>query len=160
DVRRSEAVRSAQTPVRVLMPAPGDFVYVHAFGRAGDPAALGQVGGSRTPAKSQRAVPAERSLVRAYLIPQAKGGWHGAGDDWFDVSSNQPVDAGPADLPPLVEQSEPSAPGERPGTVPTVQRGGRSALLALGLTGEVVNAQRHTVIRVTTVDAGGPAQHA
>jgi S1-C subfamily serine protease len=30
----------------------------------------------------------------------------------------------------------------------------------LGLTGEAINAQGHTVIRVTNVDTGGPAQHA
>jgi S1-C subfamily serine protease len=30
----------------------------------------------------------------------------------------------------------------------------------LGLTGETINSQGHTVIRVTNVDAGGPAQHA
>src|SRR6516164_6956076 len=59
DVKRSEAVRPAQTPVRLLVPAPGDFVYVHAFRRAGEPATLGQVGAGRTPADAQRVVPAE-----------------------------------------------------------------------------------------------------
>lgn len=160
DVKRAEAVRSARTPVRVLVPAPGDFVYVHASRRAGDPATLGQVGGGRSPADARRAVPAERSLVRAYLVPQANGGWQGAGTDWFEVSSNQPADTGASDLPPPAGPSEPPVPGRRPGTVPADPRGGRSALLALGLTGETVNARGHTVFRVTNVDAGGPAQHA
>jgi S1-C subfamily serine protease len=160
DVKRSEAVRPAQTPVRLLVPAPGDFVYVHAFRRAGEPATLGQVGAGRTPADAQRVVPAERSLVRVYLIPQARGGWQGAGNDWFDVTSNQPVDASPADPPPPTERSEPPARGDGPGTGPPAERGGRSALLALGLTGEMINAQGHTAIQVTNVDAGGPAQHA
>jgi S1-C subfamily serine protease len=160
EVKRSEAVRSAQTPVRVLVPAPGDFVYVHASGRAGEPVGLGQVGAGRSPAEAQRVVPAERSLVRAYLTPQTRGGWQGAGNDWFDLSSNQPLDASPADPPPLAERSEPSARGENPATIPPGQRGGRSALLGLGLTGETMNMQGHVVIRVTNVDAGGPAQHA
>jgi S1-C subfamily serine protease len=154
EVKRSEAVRSARTPARVLVPAPGDFVYVHASRGAADPAALGRGVGSRSPADAQRAIPAERSLVRAYLVPQANGGWQGAGTDWFDVSSNQPADTTASDLPP---PAEPSAPGGGPGTVAP---GGRSALLALGLTGETVNARGQTVIRVTNVDAGGPAQHA
>ncbi len=160
EVKRSEAVRPAQGPVRVLVPAPGDFVYVHVSGRAGEDAAPGRVGDSRSPAGVQRAVPAERSLVRVYLTPQTRGGWQGTGSDWFELSSNQPVDASPADPPPLAERPESSAPADRPQTAPPGRRGGRSALMALGLTAEAMSIQGHTVIRVDSVDAGGPAQHA
>jgi S1-C subfamily serine protease len=160
EVKRSEAVRPAQTPMRVLVPAPGDFVYVHASGRAGESIALGQVDGSRSPVDARRVIPAERSLVRAYLTPQTKGGWQAAGNDWFDLSSNRPAAAAPTDPPPLAERSEPHSPGEVPGALPPGQRGGKSALLALGLTGEPMNLQGRVVIRITNVDAGGPAQHA
>jgi serine protease Do len=160
EVKRSEAVRPARTPVRVLMPAPGDFVYVHAFRRAGEPAVLGQVGGNPSPAEARRVVPAERSLVRVYLTPQTRGDWQAAGSDWFELAANQPADASPADPPPLAEPSEPASPGGNPGATPPGQRAGKSAVLALGLTGETVNVQGHTVVRVTNVDAGGPAQHA
>jgi serine protease Do len=169
EVKRAEAVRSAQTPVRVLVPAPGDFVYVHAPGRAGEPGALGQLGGSGSPPNARRAVPAERSRVRVYLIPQTRGGWQGAGNDWFDLSSNQLADASPGDPPPPAERSENPPPGEKPATTPPGEKpattspgqpGGRSAVLGLGLTGETLNVQGHTVVRVTGVNEGGPAQHA
>jgi serine protease Do len=160
EVKRSEAVRSAQTPVRVLVPAPGDYVYVHASGRAGEPGALGQFARNGSPPNARRAIPAERSRVRVYLIPQTRGGWQGAGNDWFDLSSNQLADASPGDPPPPSERSENPPPGEKPATTPPGQPGGRSALLGLGLTGETLNVQGHVVIRVTSVDAGGPAQHA
>jgi S1-C subfamily serine protease len=159
EVKRSEAGRTPREPARVLMPAPGDAVYVHASDSQA--AAPGQflAGDREQPAAGgRRVVPAERSQVRAYLVPRARGGWEGTSPDWFEVTSNTPVAEGPTDPPPAANEP---APGARPGpSGPADAPASKSALTALGLSAEGMNAQGRFVIRVTSVERGGPAQRA
>ncbi len=71
EVKRSEVGRTPREPVRVLVPAPGDQVYIH----ASDPQAAAQnlAGGREPAAGGRRVVPSERSQVKAYLVPGAPG---------------------------------------------------------------------------------------
>jgi serine protease Do len=156
EVKRSEAGRTPREPLRVLVPAPGDLVYVH----ASDPQAAQNLAGGREPAAGgRRVVPSERSQVRAYLVPRARGGWEGTSQDWFDLTSDQPVAESPSDPAPAAnEPSSASSPSPAPGPAPGP--GSKSALAALGLSGEGLDAQGRFVIRVTSVERGGPAQRA
>jgi serine protease Do len=157
EVKRSEAVRATSTPARVPVPAPGNLVYVHAYQRAGSPLGLGQVGSDAPQADVRPLVPAERSQIRAYLVPDAKGGWGGAGSDWFALTSNDLAAAGPTDPPPTATRA-PGSPSPKPEAAPT--RVGKLALVTLGLTGEARIVQDRFVVRVSSVDPGGPAQRA
>ena len=97
EVRRSEAGRSPRGPVRLLLPAPGDALYVHLYQRPG--------GGRGFAAEGYKAVPSERSVVRALPDPAAPGGrLEGTYPDWFDLAS---------DIRPR-ESVRPGTPGRRP----------------------------------------------
>jgi serine protease Do len=162
EVKRSEAIRAPRTASRVPVPAPGDLVYVHASQRHN--AALG-LGGSGTgqplPRDSSAAtVPAERSQVRVFLAPRASGGWEGAGSPWFDLTSRELADAGASDPPPVATERPPELPGPRRVPTPDSSPAGRSALVALGLTGEAMTVQGKFVVRVSSVEPSGPSQRA
>ena len=146
EVRRTQADRAPRTPPRVAVPAPGDIVYVHMSQRAADAA------------EGRPIVPDERTQVRAYLASGARGGWEGAGNNWFEPTSNVLADANPADPSPAARESTPaSPPPSRPETPPV---GGKSAVTALGFTGESLNVKGQFVLRVSSVEQGGPAQRA
>jgi serine protease Do len=156
EVRRSLAERTPPAPVRVAIPAPGDLVYVH----ASDSTSNGQpqrLSGNEPPATNARqVVPSERSQVRAYLVPGPRGGWTGAGRDWFESTSSVLAEANPSDLAPAAPESAPgSTTPSRPQTPPA---GGKFALAPLGLTGEIVNVKGQFVLRVLSVEQGGAAQ--
>jgi serine protease Do len=146
EVKRTQADRAPRTPPRVATPAPGEIVYVHASQRLGEPT------------EGRPAVPAERSQVRAYLAPSARGGWEGVGSNWFDPTSNLITEANPADSSPAATESTPAAPP--PSRTETPPVGGKSALAALGFTGESMNIKGQFVLRVSSVEQGGPAQRA
>jgi serine protease Do len=160
EVKRSEALRTTRTPVRVLVPAPGDLVYVHASGRAENGLGLAQTDGGQPPASggTARAVPAERSQVRAYLYPKTNGGWIGAGSDWFELTSRDLAEASPTDPAPAAADRIPRSPGLRPDAPPGSTRAAKSALTALGLTGEALDARGKFAFRVSSVEPGGPSQ--
>ena len=146
EVKRTQADRAPRTPPRVAIPAPGDIVYVHMSQRAAEAA------------EGRQIVPAERSQVRAYLAPGARGGWEGAGTNWFETTSNVLAGANSADASPAAPESTPApSPPARP---KTPQVGGKSALTALGFTGESMNIKGQFVLRVSSVEQGGPGQRA
>ena len=99
EVKRSLAERTPPAPARVAIPAPGDLVYVHASERSenGQPSDFWQ----RTArCRSRPVVPSERSQIRAYLVPGTRGGWVGAGRDWFEPTSGLLAEANPSDSAP------------------------------------------------------------
>jgi serine protease Do len=150
EVKRSEAGRTPREPVRVLLPAPGDAVYVHASER---------MGGDR--AQRQGLLPAERAQVRAYLVPRPRGGWEGTSADWFEMTSKVLVAESPSDPPPIANDPAPApapVPNAPANTAPAP--GARSTVTALGLTGEGQNVRDQFVFRVTSVERGSPAQRA
>jgi serine protease Do len=155
EVKRSLAERVSPAPLRVAIPAPGDLVYVHASERSG----TGQqerLAGNDPPAANARAVvPPERSQIRAYLVPGTRGGWVGAGRDWFEPTSSALAEANPSDSAPAVPESGPSTAPSRPQSPPA---GGKFALALLGLTGEIMNMKGQFVLRVSSVEQGGAAQ--
>jgi serine protease Do len=89
DVKRTQADRVPRTPARVAMPAPGDILYVHVSQRSANGQQDRRIAGQNPPSsESRQVVPAERSQVRAYLVPGTRGGWEGAGASWFETTSN------------------------------------------------------------------------
>ncbi len=129
EVQRCEGRKPLKGTTRPSIPAPGDVVYVHVF-------QLQDAAGG-----SYAAPPAERSQVRAYLVPRDQGGWEGTFPDWCDLTAERPVDASPADPAP----SAPERPKERS---------------PLGLTTEAAKVDGRAGLRVTSVERGGPAQQA
>jgi serine protease Do len=132
DVKQTVAVRAPRNALRVAVPAPGNVVYIHASGPAGQRLA-GNAGGSM--------VPAERSSVRAYLVVGASGGWEGAANGWFEMLAAGQPDGG--------------APVARTESAPAPER---AALSSVGFTAESLNVKGQLVLRVTSVEQGGPAQ--
>jgi len=136
DVRRSELGRGAVDARRLLIPAPGDPVYVHVSqSAAGD---------------GHAAIPTEGSSVRAYLYPRAQGGWDGASPDWFEPSNEAFARRGGDDLAPPAEdegrgESAPKAPA------------GGSILETLGVKADQLNAGGRMVLKVTAVAPDSPA---
>jgi S1-C subfamily serine protease len=161
EVTRSEALRAPRTPVRVLVPAPGDTVYVHTSQRANIAQGLGQTGRGQPQATGlgARPIPVERAQVRAYVYPRANGGWEGAGSDCFELTTKMLAESSPADPPPAVETAPGSA-GGRPMPNPSESRNVRSALTTLGLTGEPQTEEGRFVVRVSSVEPGGAGQRA
>jgi serine protease Do len=156
EVTRTLADRVPRTPPRVAVPAPGDVVYVHTSQNLVRGQREGIAGQAQGAEEARSVVPAERSQVRAYLVASARGGWEGAGVPWFEVTSNVLTEANAADAPPITPESAPAAPPvSRPEPVPL---GGKSALAALGFTGESMNVKGQFVLRVSSVEQGGPAQ--
>lgn len=137
DVRRSELGQGAVDSRRLLIPAPGEPVYVHVSQSGGD---------------GRNATPAEGSSVRAYLYPRAQGGWEGASPDWFEPSNEAFARRG-ADDPP------PPAADDRGATAPTTAASG-SILQTLGFKADQLDAGGRTVLKVTDVAPGSPAQKA
>jgi serine protease Do len=134
EVQRSEG-RKAPKGVRPQFPGPGDIVYVHAYQKQ-DPLAPTATGGAGS-------VPTERAQMRAYLIPREQGGWEGTSPEWFELTSDRPAVASPADPAPTAEAPKERAPAAR-----------------LGMTTEPLKIQDRMVLRVTSVERGSPAQQA
>ena len=139
EVKRSEALRSVRAASRVLVPAPGDFVYVHASQRQDTALGLGGSDRGQPPRRGDgsRSVPFERAQVRAYLGARSSGGWEGVGSPWFELTSEDAAAASATDpTPPPIERAP--TPGDpRPLPKPGSPGSGKSVFAALGLTGEV-----------------------
>jgi S1-C subfamily serine protease len=137
EVQRSEGRRAPKGAVRPAFPAPGDLVYVHLYQRQDS-------SGKVTPGDGHSAIPAERAQVRAFLTPREQGGWEGTFPDWFDLTSERPAEASAAD----------PTPGAADGPKDRV------AVTGLGLTTEPMKVSGRLVLKVTSVERGGPAQKA
>jgi S1-C subfamily serine protease len=145
EVQRADARRVPKTAARPQFPAPGEFVYVHVFQRAGVAGLVGNEAGKEVgKADSYSAVPAERAQVRAYLVPRESGVWEGTYPDWFDQTADKPATASKADPAPSVPEAPPT----------------RAALADLGLTIEPSKVKDKLALRVVSVERGGPAQQA
>jgi serine protease Do len=136
DVQRSEGRRPPKGTARPQFPGPGDSVYVHVSQRPD--AGVRLAGGADT------TVPTERSQVRAYLVSREQGGWEGIYPEWFELTSDRPAAAGPGDPAP----SAPEAPADR------------APKANLGMTIEPLKVKDRLVLRVSSVERGGPAQKA
>ena len=145
EVKRSLAERVSPAPLRVAIPAPGDLVYVHTSERLGN----------GPPQRLSGNVPPERSQIRAYLATGARGGWVGAGRDWFEPTSSALAEANPSDSPPPMPESVPGTPPSRPQAPPAE---GKFAIAPLGLTGEIMNIKGKFALRVSSVEQGGAVQ--
>ncbi len=156
DVKRVQADRVPSMSPRMGVPAPGDIVYVRTSQRSGIAQGHGIAGQSAPTGEVRPVVPGELSQVRAYLAPSARGGWEGAGSDWFETTSNVLAQANPGDPSPAAPESAPSA--LPPSRTEAPRTGAKSALAALGFTGEALNVKGQFVLRVSSVEQGGPAQ--
>jgi S1-C subfamily serine protease len=130
DVTRSEARGAAEAGSLSRFPAPGEPLYVHVSqeGRPGVP-----VGGN--------ALPAEGTKVRAFLKPRAQGGWEGASAAWIQPLGEATArkEISPEDL-----------------AREAIEKSNRGA--SLGMTTELLKVDDRYVLRVTSVERGGPAQ--
>jgi serine protease Do len=140
DVRRSELGRGAVDTRRILIPAPGDPVYVH----------LSQTGAGG----GHNAIPTERSSIRAYLYPREQGGWEGASPDWFEPSDVAFAPRGGD------EPAPPAEPESRTAQKPSAPERGSSILQTLGVKADEVHASGRLVLKITEVTPGSPAQKA
>jgi serine protease Do len=162
EVKRSESLRAPRNPVRVVMPAPGDMVYVHTSKRQDAALGLADPGSGQPPLLSgiARTVPVERAQVRAYLYPRPNGIWEGAGSDWFELTTKALAGAAAKDPPAAAADPAPGPVGPRPLPTPGAAKDTRTALTVLGLTGEAKTVQGKFVVRVSSVEPGGPSQRA
>lgn len=152
DVLRSEAGKPPRTGGRVTCPAPGDSVYVHLSQAIDTPnrMAVGPV---------NRAIPAELSQVRAYLVPRPQGGWEAISPEWFDLTSDLPAPRNSSEPAPATVEAAPM-PNSAPSPSPTAPQGGKVVLTSLGLSADPLDVQGRFVLRVTSVERGGAAQRA
>ena len=162
EVKRSESLRAPRNPLRVVMPAPGDMVYVHASKRQDTAVGLADPGAGQPPVLSgvARTVPVERAQVRAYLYPGPNGGWEGAGTDWFELTAKALADSSVGNPAPAAVDRAPGSLGPRTNPAPGPARDTKTALTGLGLTGEAKTVQGKFVVRVSSVEPGGPSQRA
>ena len=137
DVARSEGRKPLPAKSQLRFPGPGETIYVHVSQRT-DPA------GRVVVADSHKSVPEERAQIRAYLTPRAQGGWEGTFPDWVEITADKAVE-------PRMEDPAPSI-ADAPAS--------RTAKSNLGMTTELVKAQKQLGLRVTSVERGGPAQKA
>ena len=131
------------------------FMFTHrrraASGRARASRVRTQPAAERPPGRSGRAISGACLPGRRRQRRLGRSGEH-----WFEPTSNVLAEANPADSPPAAPESAPvSPPASRPEMPPS---GGKSALAALGFTGESMNVKGQFVLRVSSVEQGGPAQ--
>jgi S1-C subfamily serine protease len=136
-VNRAESGRSPRERARILLPAPGDDVYVH----------VAEVAGSRF------TLPEERSQVRVYLYPRPQGGWEGAYPEWFDLTARELAAVTPDDPPAAAEAIAPNA--NAGATMVAV-----SPFELLGIRAEAISVAGRVVYRIAELVPGGPAQKA
>ncbi len=131
DVTRSEARKAAAGSQPLRFPAPGEPLYVH-VAQPGQ-AALQSNGNG---------LPSEGTQVRAYLKPRDQGGWEGASAKWYEpIGDRTPGKISPEDLVrEAIEKAESGA--------------------SLGMSTELLRIEGQSVLRVTSVERGGPAQNA
>jgi len=137
DVARSEGRKPLPANSQLRFPGPGETIYVHVSQRT-DPA------GRVVAADSHKSVPEERAQIRAYLTPRTQGGWEGTFPDWVEITADKAVEPRNEDLAPSIADAPAS----------------RTAKSNLGMTTELVKAQKQLGLRVTSVERGGPAQKA
>jgi S1-C subfamily serine protease len=130
DVTRSEARGASEADMSLRYPAPGEPLYVHVSqeGRPGSPS-------------SGASLPAEGTKVRAYLKPRAQGGWEGASAAWIQ----------PLDEPATKKEISPEDLARE-----AIEKSNRGA--SLGMTTELLKVEDRYVLRVASVESGGPAQ--
>ncbi len=127
----------------MVLPAPGESVYVHLFQRRPDAPNVPSGSG-------HRAIPAERSAVKAYLYPREQGGWTGAYPDWFDVTSPEVAQRGNNDPEPAADD-----PANVPKPAPVVP-----TLRGVGLRLARLEIKREVVFQVAEVLPGSLAAKA
>lgn len=164
EAARSELGRTPREAVRVIVPAPGEPVYVHLSdkGAGNQPRFLG---GSPAPAQAgagARLVPAERAQIRAYLSPRPGGGWVAVGADWYELTAREQMARGANDPPPALDAAGAAAPAPAPAPAPTgaPAAGGASVLADLGLEAESRTVSGRFVLRVTAVKPSSAAARA
>jgi S1-C subfamily serine protease len=128
EVRRSEARKTANTTSRTRFPVPGEVVYVH----------VSQQPRAGLTANVDSVIPAEHAAIRAYLVPREHGIWEGTLPGWFDALSD-------------FSPQNPASPNVAGGAQP-------AAAASLGMTFEPVTVKDRLVLRVKSVERGGPAQ--
>jgi S1-C subfamily serine protease len=136
DVTRSEGRRAIPGTARSTFPGPGDTVYVHVVQPQAKAGLFGADGNTAT-------LPSERAQVRAYLTPRATGGWDAVAGSWFELTSDRPAAAAASDPPPSPAGA----------TTEVAASAGPS----LGMTTEPLKVKDKLVLRVTSVERGGPA---
>jgi hypothetical protein len=146
DVTRSELGPGWQAGARADVPAPGELAYVHVFMKEGQ--------------DSYRALPAERSQVRAYLVPGAAGGWEGTFPEWFEPTARELVARGANDPPPPADDAA-AAGARRPAPAPSpAPAEGEVKPRVLGVVADPVSVGERVALKVTEVMPGSPAQAA
>ena len=79
----------------------------------------------------------------------------GTSPDWFVVTANEPTASNPTEPPPVTTNAP-----IRPGRSDNASRTEPSALKTLGVSGDPMDLKGHFVVRVTSVERGGPAHRA
>lgn len=137
EAARSEGRKTTRSTGRLVIPGPGDSVYVHVYQLNG---VLNRVASL----DSYSAIPSERAQIRAYLTPREAGGWEGVFPDWFEVTTERSAEASATD----------PAPG-----LPDSSKG-KTTSSALGMTSEMIKYKDRPGLKVTSVERGGVAQKA
>ncbi|MFM7148317.1 MAG: PDZ domain-containing protein, partial [Gemmataceae bacterium] len=132
EVARSEG-RLQPAGKRVVFPGPGDMVYVHVY-------RFPELEEGRE--KGASVIPEERQQIKAYLMPREHGGWESIHPDWYEVTSDRPVVASPADPAPKA---------------PEVAKE-RASLSTIGVNAETLKVKDRYAYRVKSVERGSPAQ--
>ena len=164
EVKRSEALRAPRAPLRVLVPAPGDMVYVHTSQRPENALGLSETGQGPTSERHGYGSdsPSRTSPGASISLSQSKrgGGWKRAGRDWFELTSKALAESSATDPAPAAVDRAPGSLGPRTTPPPGAARDSKAALTSLGLTGEAKTVQGRFVIRVLSVESGGAGQRA
>lgn len=135
EVSRCEARKRISGNQRVSVPAPGEPVYIHLY----------QLNNSVNPVASLDSygtVPAERSQIRAFLVPRESGGWEGVFPDWYEVIAERSNETSPHDPAPGLPDSP------------------KSSGNLFGMTTELIRVSNRAALKVTSVERGCAAQKA
>ena len=122
-------------------------------------------GGSARRGRARATRAARAAQVRAYLVPRARGGSRGpapTGSSRLQRARGRRRRS--ARPPPLPSPRPAPAPHHRTATPAAAATGqpqpeAKSAVASLGLTGEALKVQGRFVLKVTSTEPGGPAQH-
>jgi S1-C subfamily serine protease len=133
EVSRPEARAAESDTARSPLPGPGEPLYVHVSEQPES-----QANGSLA---SRKGLPSAGTRIRAFLTPRPQGGWGIAAADWYDLASESAAANNSDNVSPH------KAPRSEAGTT-------------LGMTTELTRTDGRNVLRVTSVERGGPAQSA
>lgn len=135
DVTRSEARKRITGVAKVTIPVPGESVYIHLY-------QLNSVSQSVASLDSYSNMPAERSQIRAYLVPRETGGWEGTFPDWYELTSDRTAETSSSDPAPGLPESGSLKPSR------------------MGVHCELVTIGNRRGLKVTSVDRGSSGQKA